>query len=139
MSAQTIRFTCLAGALLSMASAAWSANLDEFRKDFAHAVYAGSPELVHDRQPQPLLRAVIVLNIKLGEDDRWQIDVTRTNEQQLEMLRRAIDTVNRARLGAVPDELRDELRRNGIYETWLFDKDGSFQVKTLAKAQRSGL
>lgn len=139
MSAQTIRFTCLAGALLSVASAAWSANLDEFRKDFAHAVYAGSPELVHDRQPQPLLRAVIVLNIKLGEDDRWQTDVTRTNEQQPEMLRRAIDTVNRARLGAVPDELRDELKRNGIYETWLFDKDGSFQVKTLAKAQRSGL
>jgi hypothetical protein len=82
---------------------------------------------------------VIVLNIKLGEDDRWQTDVTRTNEQQPEMLRRAIDTVTRARLGAVPDELRDELKRNGIYETWLFDKDGSFQVKTLAKAQRSGL
>jgi len=38
----------------------------------------------------------------------------------------------------VPAELREHLQRNGIYETWLFDKDGSFQVKTLAKAQLMG-
>lgn len=139
MKARTVCFTCVAGALLTLTSAARSASLDEFRREFAQAVYAGSPHLIHDRQPQPLLRAVVVLNIKLGEDSRWQIDVARTNDQQPEMLRRALETVERARLNAVPDELRDELKRNGIYETWLFDKDGSFQVKTLAKVQRSSL
>jgi hypothetical protein len=34
--------------------------------------------------------------------------------------------------------MRAELRRNGLIEAWLFDNDGSFQVKTLAKAQRTG-
>jgi len=95
-----------------------------------------SPNLVHTRQPQALLRAVIVLNIKLSEDNRWQTDVLRTNSTQPEMLQRAIETVERARVELVPDDVRDELVRNGITETWLFDKDGSFQVKTLAKAQR---
>jgi hypothetical protein len=38
----------------------------------------------------------------------------------------------------VPEHLREQLRTQGIYETWLFDKDGSFQVKTLAKAQLRG-
>jgi hypothetical protein len=129
-------FTLLAAALTLTCVSARASDLDDFRKDFAHAVYAGSPNLVHERQPQALLRAVIVLNIKLSDDNRWQTDVLRTNSTQPEMLQRALETVERARVELVPDDVRDELMRNGITETWLFDKDGSFQVKTLAKAQR---
>jgi protein TonB len=132
----TSAFKCLAAAALCLAATAQAATLDDFRREFAQAVYAGSPELVHDRQPQALLRAVVVLNIKLSDDNRWQTDVMRTNSTQPEMLQRALQTVERARVNEVPQDLTDELRRNGIYETWLFDKDGSFQVKTLAKAQR---
>jgi hypothetical protein len=132
----TLCFNLLAAALSMACATASASGLDDFRKDFAQAVYAGSPTLVHDRQPQALLRAVIVLNIKLGDDNRWQTDVLRTNSTQPEMLQRAIETVERARVELVPEDVRDELKRNGITETWLFDKDGSFQVKTLAKAQR---
>jgi protein TonB len=132
----TLGFSFIAAALTLSCALARASDLDDFRKDFAQAVYAGSPNLVHTRQPQALLRAVIVLNIKLSEDNRWQTDVLRTNSTQPEMLQRAIETVERARVELVPDDVRDELVRNGITETWLFDKDGSFQVKTLAKAQR---
>ena len=55
------------------------------------------------------------------------------------MLACAIETVNRAQVAEVPDQVRSELSRNGIVEAWLFDSDGSFQVKTLAKPQLSGL
>lgn len=123
----------------SVSSACAADNLDEFRREFAHAVYAASPELVHDRNPQPLLRAVIVLNIKLGEDDHWQTDVMRTNKDQPELLVRAIQAVEKVRMQTIPEHLRAELQRNGINETWLFEKDGTFQVMTLAKAQRSSL
>jgi periplasmic protein TonB len=89
--------------------------------------------------PQALLRAVVVLNIKLGEGNAWQTDVMRTNHDQPEMLARAIEAVKRVHINEVPDALREELMRNGINETWLFDKDGSFQVMTLAKSQRNSL
>jgi hypothetical protein len=125
--------------LTSVSTAQAAGNLDEFRREFAHAVYAASPELVHDRNPQPLLRAVIVLNIKLGEDNRWQTDVMRTNKDQPELLARAIEAVEKVHMDEIPVHLRDELKRNGINETWLFEKDGTFQVMTLAKAQRSSL
>ena len=132
------QFLCLSLAALALnfgAGVAQAGGLDDFRASFAKAVYAGSSNLVHDRQPQALLRSVVVLNIKLGDDNRWHTDVIRTNDEQPEMLQRAIESVARARADNVPAELRDELKRRGMYETWLFDKDGSFQVKTLARPQ----
>jgi protein TonB len=143
MKVSPLRFASLAVMVTigsAMALPAWSAsNLNEFRREFAQAVYASSPELVHDRNPQALLRAVVVLNIKLGEGNAWQTDVMRTNHDQPEMLARAIEAVKRVHINEVPDALREELMRNGINETWLFDKDGSFQVMTLAKSQRNSL
>lgn len=136
MSPRTLCFTTLALLALATAPAARAMNVDDVRKDFAHAVYEGAPQWVHDRRPQPLLRAVIVLNVKLGPDNHWEPQVLRTNNEQPEMLARALETVRRARAPHVPEHLRSELSRNGFIETWLFDRDGSFQVKTLAKPQR---
>ncbi len=143
MNAPSLRLTAISTlamlCLATVSSARAAGNLDEFRREFAHAVYAASPELVHDRNPQPLLRAVVVLNIKLSEDNRWQTDVMRTNKDQPELLARAIEAVEKVHMSEIPEHLRDELKRNGINETWLFEKDGTFQVMTLAKAQRSSL
>lgn len=136
MRAKTICFSFLAGLLLAVANPAVAGVPDELRRDFAQAVYSGSPDLVHNRQPQPLLRAVVVLNVKLDDADQWQAEVVRTNDTQPAMLARALETVRRARGIQVPHEHKDELKRNGFMEAWLFDNDGTFQVKTLAKAQR---
>jgi hypothetical protein len=138
MNAKTICCSFLAGALLAVTQPARAGVPDDVRKDFAKAVYSGSPELVHNRNPQPLLRAVIVLNVTLDDADRWQAEVVRTNDEQPEMLARAIETVRKAQAIQLSEDMRAELRRNGLMEAWLFDNDGSFQVKTLAKAQRMG-
>lgn len=139
MRVKTICFSFLAGLLLAQARPAMAGVPDEVRQDFARAVYSGSPELVHNRHPQPLLRAVVVLNVKLDEAGNWTPEVVRTNDEQPEMLARALETVRRAPPIRLTDDARVELRRNGFMEAWLFDNDGTFQVKTLAKAQRSGL
>lgn len=137
MNVKTICFSFAAGLLLAVTNPAHAAGVpDDLRRDFAQAVYGGSPELVHDRNPQPLLRAVVVLNLKLDEAGQWQAEVVRTNDQQPAMLARALETVRRMRAVSVPDEHKAEMRRNGFMEAWLFDNDGTFQVKTLAKAQR---
>ena len=126
---------CLVLALPLKAGAAIDTVAD-YRQAFAHAIHAAAPEWVHSRRPQPLLRAVIVLHIKLGADQRWHAHVLRTNDQQPEMLARAIETVHRARPAEAPAALHDELKRHGFVETWLFDRDGSFQVKSLAQPQQ---
>lgn len=138
MNAKTFCFSLMAGVLLAVVKPAYAGVSDDVRKDFAKAIYTGSPELVHDRNPQALLRAVIVLNVKLDEAGRWQAEVLRTNDEQPELLARALETVRRAPVVALSDDMRSEMQRNGLVEAWLFDNDGSFQVKTLAKAQRRG-
>ena len=136
MQAKTLCFSFVAGLMLAMTKPAIAGVPEDVRKDFAHAVYDGSPELVHNRNPQPLLRAVIVLNVTLDDGDHWRAEVLRTNDEQPEMLARAMETVRRAPAIQLTEEAKAELRRNGLIEAWLFDNDGSFQVKTLAKAQR---
>lgn len=138
MQAKTLCFSFVAGLLLAMAKPAFAGVPEDVRRDFAHAVYDGSPELVHNRNPQPLLRAVIVLNVKLVDGEHWQAEVVRTNDEQPEMLARAIETVRRAPAINMSEETRSEMHRNGLIEAWLFDNDGRFQVKTLAKAQSRG-
>jgi hypothetical protein len=135
---KTLCCSFVAGMLLAVAHPAGAGVPDQIKRDFAQAVYQGSPELVHNHNPQPLLRAVIVLNVKLDERDHWKAEVVRTNDEQPEMLARALETVQRARSIALSDEARAELRRNGFIEAWLFENDGTFQVKTLAKAQLRG-
>lgn len=135
MSLRTVGFKVLASAALCWGAPSMASDIDPARMEFANAVHEAAPDWVHNRRPQALLRAVVVLNIKLDADNHWRADVVRTNSEQPEMLTRALETVLRARVGALPDHLRDKLSKEGFMETWLFDNDGTFQVKTLAKAQ----
>lgn len=135
MSPRTACLNVVMATALGYGPAALAAEIDPTRVDFAHAVYEGTPTWVHDHQPQALLRAVIVLRVKLGADNHWHAEVVRTNTEQPEMLRRAIETVDHARVPTIPLNLREKLTNEGFMETWLFDNDGTFQVKTLAKAQ----
>jgi len=137
MSVKTICFSLIAGSLLSVMQPASAAVSEQGKKEFAKAVYSGSSDLVHDRNPQALLRAVIVLSVKLDESNQWKAEVIRGNEQQPEMQARAIDTVRRAPVPQLTEADRAELQRSGLMEAWLFDSDGTFQVKTLAKAQKT--
>lgn len=137
MTVKTLCFSLAAAAAVLAATGAHAAVPDQLKRDFAQAIYDGSPDLVHSRNPQPLLRAVIVLNVKLDENNQWKADVIRGNDQQPEMQARALETVRRARMLDLTETDRAEMQRGGLIEAWLFDTDGSFQVKTLAKAQKS--
>ena len=135
MSLPTTCFKLAALVMLSQAAPTVASEYDPTQVALAHAIYDASPQWVHDHRPQALLKAVVVLHVKLDRDDRLSADVIRTNDQQPQLLQRAIETVQRARVGSLPMHLRDKLAHGGLMETWLFDNDGTFQVKTLAKAQ----
>ena len=125
----------LAAALCCAPARAQSA--DQLKTDFARAVYRTSATQVHDERPQALLRAVVVLRVKLDAQDHWQAEVFRDNSEQPEMTRAALESV--ARLPA-PLDLAPKasalLHDEGLIEVWLFQDDGRFALKTLAKPQR---
>lgn len=127
----------LAVAFAFAGSSAFAQTAEQVKADFARAVYTHSAPQVHHDQPQPLLRAVVVLRIRLDEQDRWQAEVFRDNPIQPEMTRVALDSVARlppaSGLSAAATAL---LRGEGLIEAWLFQRDGRFALKTLAKPQR---
>lgn len=110
---------------------------EQVKTEFARAVYQASAGLVHDERPQPLLRAVVVLRIKLDAQNRYTAEVFRDNPQQPAMTQVALDSVAKLppaeRLGPRAQEM---LRGEGLIEAWLFQTDGRFALKTLAKPQR---
>lgn len=119
------------------AGTALAQSAEQVKTDFARAVYVSSASLVHNEQPQPLLRAVVVLRVKLDAQNKWQAEVFRDNPQQPEMTRAALASVAKlpspVGLSAQAQEL---LRGDGLIEAWLFQNDGRFALKTLAKPQR---
>ena len=130
----TVTFT-LAAALFATNVRAQSA--DQVKADFARAVYLSSAALVHNERPQPLLRAVVVLRIRLDEQNKWQAEVFRDNPDQPEMTQAALESVAKlpAPVGLSP-KAAAMLRGEGVVEAWLFQNDGRFALKTLAKPQR---
>jgi len=119
------------------AGSAHAQSADQVKADFARAVYLNSAARVHNERPQPLLRAVVVLRIKLSQQNQWQAEVFRDNPEQPEMTRAALESVARlpAPVGLSPKAM-DMLRGDGLIEAWLFENDGRFALKTLAKPQR---
>jgi len=135
---KTVATAAIASALfLGAAGAALAQTPDQVKADFARAVYQSSATQVHNDRPQPLLRAVVVLRIKLDEQNQWKAEVFRDNPEQPEMTRAALASV--AKLPAptaLTPRAAELLRNEGLIEAWLFQKDGRFALKTLAKPQR---
>lgn len=126
-----------AALLLGGHGAVQAQTAEQVKTDFARAVYQHSASQVHNDRPQPLLRAVVVLRVRLNEHNQWQAEVFRDNPDQPEMTRAAIASVSQlpAPSGLSPKAL-EMLRNEGLVEAWLFQTDGRFALKTLAKPQR---
>jgi protein TonB len=135
--AAAVAATAVSVALMG-AAPAQAQSADQVKADFARAVYQHSATQVHNERPQPMLRAVVVLRIKLGDNNQWQAEVFRDNPDQPEMTKAALESVARlpVPVGLSP-KARQILRNDGLVEAWLFENDGRFALKTLAKPQRT--
>jgi protein TonB len=112
-------------------------SLDQVRRGFAQMVYEDAGPDINRGAPQPLLRAVVVLRVKLDEIGRWTADVVRENDEQPELTRKALASVGHlARKMEMSTAASEQLRREGFLEVWLFQNDGRFALKTLALPQR---
>lgn len=131
------RMVAVAAVFVMAAGSAAAQSMDQFRAEFARQVYAHAGAQINHGQPQAMLRAVVVLRVKLDENGRWAAEVFRDNDTQPEMTQVALQSV--AKLPPPTQlslEVAEALRGNGLIEAWLFEKDGRFALKTLAKPQK---
>ena len=134
---QLARSLCIAAAILACAAGARAENLEKVRHDFAQMVYEDAGTDINRDRPQPLLRAVVVLRVKLNELGHWTADVIRDNDEQPELTRKALASVaHLARTLEVSATAAEQLHREGFLEVWLFQNDGRFALKSLALPQR---
>jgi hypothetical protein len=119
------------------AAAKPAAAPENVNAEFARVVYQHSKS-VHNEQPQALLRAVVVLRVKLNEQNQWQAEVFRENPDQPELTKAALESVAAlpAPTGLSPKAI-EKLHGEGVIEAWLFQTDGRFALKSLAKPQRT--
>lgn len=127
-----------ASVTLMTAAPAYAQSADQVKAEFARSVYLNSAAQVHNEQPQALLRAVVVLRVKLNEQGQWAAEVFRDNPDQPEMTRAALESVAKLPVPVgLSTKARQLLQNDGLVEAWLFQNDGRFALKTLAKPQRS--
>ena len=128
---------CLAAALLASTAGARAESLDQVRRGFAQMVYEDSAPDINREAPQPMLRAVVVLRVKLNQLGHWSAEVMRENDVEPGLTRKALASVEHlVRTVEVSGPMADQLHREGFVEVWLFQNDGRFALKTLALPQR---
>ena len=84
---------CLGAALLAAAAGARAESIDQVRRGFAQMIYEDAGPDINREAPQPLLRAVVVLRVRLDDHDHWHADVMRENDVEPGLTRKAIASV----------------------------------------------
>ena len=113
-----------------------ASTLAAYQREFAEHLHAANTERVYEGRPPNPLRAIIVYRAEIdanGQPVRVQL-YRSPGAPELEA--RAAESLRRA--APFPRPRPDLLRSGGrvaLLETWLFDYDGRFRLRTLALPQ----
>ena len=112
-----------------------AANYDAYKRVLAVHISQANSVHVYSGRPQALLRSVVVL--KYAVDARGNLvrsDIMRSNKDA-ETEATALSTLRKS--APFPQPAPHLLRRGqiDIIETWLFNNDGRFQLRTVAQPQ----
>ncbi|CAN7263155.1 TonB family protein [Trinickia sp. LjRoot230] len=113
-----------------------SQTLDAYRHSIAQHIVDRNPSYVQQRAPQAMLRSLVVVAFTVDRNGKLiASSVYRTNGDD-EAEATALATLRRAApLPAPPAKLLNHVGQVEIFEDWLFNDDGKFQLRTLAKPQ----
>ncbi|MBI3713143.1 MAG: hypothetical protein HY253_09310 [Burkholderiales bacterium] len=110
-------------------------NLSSYQKELAMHISQRSSPHIYVTQPQAMLRSVIVIKFALDAKGRLvSHDILRSNKDR-EAEQTALASLIRAQDFPAPSV--DWLRQGKLelIETWLFNSDGRFQLRTIALPQ----
>ncbi|WCM21873.1 energy transducer TonB [Paraburkholderia bryophila] len=113
-----------------------SATLDQYRDAVARRIIERNPSYVLRGTPQAMLRSLVVVSFTVDRNGRvLDSSVYRTNGDD-EAESTALATLRRASpLPQPPGKLLDGRGQLELFEDWLFNDDGKFQLRELASPQ----
>jgi len=112
-----------------------AATVDSYKADLAQRIYAVNSTQVYTTRPQALLRSVVVVKYTVdGSGNLVRSEIARSNHDRTTEST-ALSTLRKSAPFPKPSP---HLLRNGrleMHESWLFNNDGRFQLRSLALAQ----
>ena len=113
-----------------------STTLDDYRAQIAKRIVERNPSNVLHGTPQAMLRSLVVVSFTVNRDGQVvKSTVYRTNGDDAAEAT-AIATLRRAQpLPPPPPRLLNSAGQIELFEDWLFNDDGKFQLRTLASPQ----
>lgn len=117
-----------------------SATLDQYREAVAQRITERNPSYVLRGTPQAMLRSLVVVSFTVDRNGHvLQSAVYRTNGDD-EAESTALATLRRASpLPQPPGKLLNGRGQIELFEDWLFNDDGKFQLRELASPQAQTL
>lgn len=112
-----------------------AAATDLYKKELAENIVKASPAKVYGERPQALLRSVVVLEFLVAADGKLlKSAVKRSNRDRVT---EATALASLRHIEPLPKPPAILVRRGPVklYETWLFNTDGRFQVRSMALQQ----
>ncbi|MFL9986412.1 energy transducer TonB family protein [Paraburkholderia sediminicola] len=122
--------------VITPAAAVNSATLDQYRSAVAQRIVERSPSFVLRGTPQAMLRSLVVVSFTVDRDGRvLQSSVYRTNGDD-EAESTALASLRRASpLPQPPGKLLNGHGQLELFEDWLFNDNGKFQLREFASPQ----
>lgn len=114
-----------------------ASNMESYRRDLAHRISEVNSIKIYPGRPQALLRSVIVVKYSIDAGGGLvRSEIVRTNRDR-ENETTALNSLKST--APFPKPAGHLLRRGQVEmtETWLFNNDGRFQLRTIAQAQMS--
>jgi protein TonB len=112
-----------------------AATIDSYKADLAQRIYAVNSTQVYTTRPQALLRSVVVLKYTVDSAGNLvRSEIARSNHDRATEAT-ALATLRKSAPFPKPSP---HLLRNGrleMHESWLFNNDGRFQLRSLALVQ----
>lgn len=117
-----------------------SATLDQYRSAVAQRIVERSPSYVLHGTPQAMLRSLVVVSFTVDRDGQvLQSSVYRTNGDD-EAESTALASLRRASpLPQPPGKLLNGRGQLELFEDWLFNDNGKFQLREFASPQAQAI
>ncbi|WP_423680749.1 energy transducer TonB family protein [Undibacterium sp. WLHG33] len=122
----------------SVSAVSASRTVDAYKVEVAHRISHLHRQQVYSENPQPLLRSVVVVRYSINADGNLiNAQIQRSNKDR-DAERTALASLKNSAPFPKP---HPQLLRGGrldMSETWLFNDDGRFQIRSIALPQRTG-
>ncbi len=112
-----------------------ASSVDAYKRELAYRIAQINSSKVYGGQPQALLRSVVVVRYVIdGQGHLVRSEIVRSNRDR-ETEATALASLHNA--APFPKPAAHLLRRGQleVSETWLFNNDGRFQLRTIAQPQ----